>query len=92
MAEIEYKVIEGKNIETFCEQLTQDEGQGWRVVSMAVAPTDISTRLWKRNLLSKSPQRQSARVPTSVPAWSEIPSRTIQAGRPTAISLVDWVG
>lgn len=88
MAEIEYKVIEGKNIETFCEQLTQDEGQGWRVVSMAVAPTDISTRLWKRNLLSKSPQTQSARVPTSVPGWSEIPSRTIQAGRGRPLFLL----
>lgn len=48
MAEIEYKVIEGKNIETFCEELTQDEGQEWRVVSMAVAPTDVSKRLWKK--------------------------------------------
>ena len=36
MAEIEYKVVEGKNIESFREQLGQEGGQGWRVVSMAV--------------------------------------------------------
>lgn len=38
MAEIEYKVVEGKNIESFREQLAQEGSLGWRVVSMAVGP------------------------------------------------------